>query len=121
MRQKPYNLDPHTLGGTKASENLAKILMENPRLIRKVSSCYHKFTLHMSKFVKCADHFGLGTLQELMCMYRNKQFNRVKNAKYPKSIESHLLNILTAAYSETLVKIKRIQNDDCCKYKKKEG
>lgn len=109
MRQKPYTLDPHTFGGTKASENLALILMENPRVIRKVSSTYHKFTLHMSLFVKCADHLGMGLIQELLCMYRNKQFDRVKNSKYPTLIESHLLNVLSVSYAKTIKKIRRVK------------
>lgn len=121
MRQKPYNLDPHTLGGTKASENLAKILMENPKLIRRVSSCYHKFTSIMAGLAKSAEHMDSGTVIEILHLYRNKKFAEVRRVNYPPNIESHLLNILTVAYAETLVKVKRIHNDNRCKYKKKEG
>lgn len=109
MRQKPYNLDPHTFGGSRASENLAKILMENPRLIRKVSSTYHKFTHNLGRLLVTAKYFrGDGFIQEIMSMYRKKIFDKVKNSNYPTLIESHLLNVMNASYAETLVKVKDI-------------
>jgi hypothetical protein len=92
-------IDPHTFGGSKASENLAAILNnDHPRLGRKVGAFYHDFSERMCQMMHCWRFFPRGGLLELMELFRDKKIERVKQAKLPTVVESHLLNVMAAQY-----------------------
>ena len=92
-------IDPHTFGGSKASENLAKILnTEHPRLCRKVGSYYNEFSERLCQMIHCWRFFPRGGLSELMELYRAKKLETIRKAKLPMLVESHLLNVMTVQY-----------------------
>ena len=107
MRQKPYKLDPHTLGGTKASETLAKILNEQfPQCIAKTSAFYHKFTAHLASCVRSSKCFSDGGLATMVQLYKEHKFKVVRNSNLPEIVKSYLLNVMSVSYYQTLLKIK---------------
>ena len=108
MRQKPYKLDPHTFGGSPASESLASILNNNPRYVAKVSAYYHKFTEHLTNCLYSAQHFPNGTFNVMMELYKEHRFEHIRNSGMPDVIISHLLNVMTTSYKTNLRVVNRL-------------
>ena len=103
------SLSPHTFGGERASENLAEILRtQYPVLVWRVGRYYGRFTRILSSLVSSYEHFSRkADLTRIMEMYRDEEFGRVKKLNLPQIVESHLLNVMTAAYREKLNGISR--------------
>jgi hypothetical protein len=94
-------LDPHTFGGSRASEALADILSkQHPNLISKVACVYHHFSVCMKGLRKSWPNFKGTEAIFLMELCRTHLFDKVKNFNLPPLVESHLLNIMTASYRD---------------------
>jgi hypothetical protein len=111
MKQKrlTVKVDPHTFGGSPASENLAKILNDHyPHLVSKVSCFYHKFTEHLTNCLYSARHFPNGGLRTMMELYKQHKFESIRKSGMPDVVISHLLNVMTTSYKINLVVVNRI-------------
>jgi hypothetical protein len=104
LKRLTVKLDPHTFGGTRASEKLADILNEHyPELVTKVGGFYHKFTAQMTNCANAAHHFPEGGLRTMMELYKKQKFETVSKSGMPPAVISHLLNIMSASYKQNLV------------------
>jgi len=110
MKQKrlTVKIDPHTFGGSPASESLAKILNEHPRFVSKVGAYYHKYTEHLTECLYAANHFAGGSLRPMMELYKQHKFESIKKSGMPEVIISHLLNVMSTYYKINLRVINRI-------------
>jgi|APCry1669193128_1035447.scaffolds.fasta_scaffold15299_2 hypothetical protein len=111
MKQKrlTVKVDPHTFGGSPASENLAKILNDHhPRLVTKVGAYYHKYTEHLTECLYAAQHFPSGSLRGMMELYKQHRFEHIRNSGMPDTVISHLLNVMSTSYKINLRVINRI-------------
>jgi hypothetical protein len=114
MKQKrlTVKVDPHTFGGSVASENLTKILNEKyPHLVAKVGAYYGKFTEHSTNCVYAAIHFPNGSLETMMNLYKEQQFETIRKSGMPDLVISHLLNVMTVAFRKSLYVTHRLITD----------
>lgn len=96
-------VDPHTYGGSPASEKLSAILNENyPNLVTKVGAYYHKFTEHLSNCVYASHYFPNGGMRIMMELYKRNKFEAIKKSGMPEVIISHLLNVMSFSYKINL-------------------
>lgn len=99
---KLKDLDPHTFGGSKASENLVTILNTEFRSLRtSVGRTYHKYTSILSSLKLSKDNFDNGNLATIIEIYYNYIINHIKLKKYPPKVESHLLCAIKIAYKKS--------------------
>jgi len=95
-------VDPHTFGGSKASENLADILENHyPRLIPKVS--------------RYAWNHRYAGLASLMALHKEKKLAQVQDSNLPEEVKSHLLNVMCVVYHEKLKVIKSMHEHNAPK------
>ncbi len=105
-------IDPHTFGGSKASENLALILNDDhPELVTKVGAYYHGFTGHLTNCLYAAHHFPNGGLRVMLELYKKHKYETIKNSGMPEKVISHLWNVMSTAYKVNLIVINRIMKE----------
>lgn len=83
----------------KCGVNLEKILNEigDERLVKKVNTQIHRF----SKKVNVLD--GIDNYKEYFLKYVYKDsINTIKDAKYQKVVETHLMNLITVKFRQKL-------------------
>lgn len=113
MKQNFEKLDRHTFGGTKASENLADMLITKyPRCISKTSKFYHKFNAHMTSCVYALKHFPNGGLITMMELYRDHIFDSVNKSSLPEEVKTHLLNVMTYSFRWKYKVVKEINQSN---------
>lgn len=108
MKQKrlTVKVDPHTFGGSRASESLARVLNEqHPELVTKVGGVYHKFTEHLTSCEQAAAYFPNGGLRTMLEMYKQHKFATVRKSTLPDIVKSLLLNVMSTAFKLSLYEI----------------
>ena len=96
-------LDPHTFGGSKASEKLSKVLNEqHPELVAKVGGFYHKFTAHLNSCVIAAPYFQGGGLCTMMELYKQHKLAIIQETTMPDIIKSLFSNVVLTAFKVRL-------------------
>lgn len=102
-------IDPHSFGGTKASETLAFLLnTKYPTLVRKVGSYYHQYNSDLADMSTSWWHYKDGGLIELMVLHRDKKFSVVENSTLPTELKSFLLNVMSVSFAKRLSDVKTL-------------
>lgn len=114
MKQKrlTVKIDPHTFGGSPASESLAMILNDQyPNLVSKVSVHYHKFHRHLTTCLYSAHNFPDGSLEAMMELYKQHKFTMINKSDMPDVVKSHLINVMSASYKINLKVVSRLMKE----------
>lgn len=102
-------VEPHTFGGTRASEVLAKMLNEKyPQCTTKVGAYYAHYTRDLKGFSCAWQCFPNGGLMELMLLHKKNRFETIKQSSLPEEIKRFLFNVLCVAYNMKSRSIRRL-------------